>query len=194
MTEQLLRSRTLSRLPLEDRQQEVSKHVCLMLLEPVLLHKKSLQGKMPQLLNVLENVLACSFVSSEELGEEGAAYSVVFGHWPNQFDHLREMVVSLAVVLAFARVKEEVTRDQLECHAGHRPKVSTHIVIESEHHFRTTILPRLNLLSEVVVRPASVSQVTDLKRDLLVSEWSSLVHILGLHLSFLLLFSLLLGT
>ena len=79
------------------------------------------------------------------------------------------MVVSLAIVLALAWIEKEVARDQFERHASQRPKISTDIVVKAEHDLWATILPRLNLLGEVMMSPASISKIANLKRDLLVS-------------------------
>lgn len=73
------------------------------------------------------------------------------------------MIVSLAIILTLAWVKQEVTRDKFEGHAGHRPKISAYIIVETEHDFGATILPCLDLLGEVMMGPATISQITDLE-------------------------------
>ena len=74
-----------------------------MLFEPVLLHEKSLEREMPQLINVLENVLIGRFVILEELVEETATNRVIFRHRAQKLDHLGQMIVCLAIILTFAR-------------------------------------------------------------------------------------------
>ena len=78
------------------------------------------------------------------------------------------MVVRLAIILTLARVEQEVAGDEFKRHASHRPQVCTHIIVQAKHHFWTTVLARLDLLSEVVVGPAAVAKITDLQRDFLI--------------------------
>ena len=51
-----------------------------MLLESILLHQEPLEWEVPQLVNILEHILARDFVSLEELGEELTTDGVVLGH------------------------------------------------------------------------------------------------------------------
>ena len=90
-----------------------------MLFKPVLLHEQTLEREVPQLVNVLEDVLVARLVILEELVEEAASDRVILGHWPQELDHLGQVIVRLAIVLAFARVKQEITSYQLKSHASH---------------------------------------------------------------------------
>ena len=51
-----------------------------MLLEPILLHEEPLKGEMPQLVDILENVLIGRLVILEEFAEEASSDGVVLGH------------------------------------------------------------------------------------------------------------------
>ena len=90
-----------------------------MLFKPVLLHEETLEREVPQLVNVLEDVLVARLVILEELVEEAAADRVILGHRAQQFDHLGQVIVRLAIVLALAGVKQEITSYQLKSHASH---------------------------------------------------------------------------
>jgi len=101
------------------------------------------------------------------------------------------MVVSLTVgaVFAFAGVEKKVSSNQLERHTRKRPQIRTCVVIDAKHDLGAPVLPRLDFVREVVMRPAPISQVADLKSDVLGCEGASFVHVLFLgHL--LLLFNL----
>jgi len=166
-----------------------------MLLKSVLACEQSLQRKVSEPTNVLKDELVRDRISLEELVEEGASEGVVLGHWSKHLDHLSQMVVSLTVRLSLPWVEQEVTGDQLEDHTGKAPQIRTSVVVNAEHHFRAAILPRLNLLSEVVVSPAAVAQIANFKLNILVDKWASLVHLIVLRLFaslgfFLLLFLL----
>lgn len=73
---------------------------------------------MAQLVDVLEDKLARLLVLPEELAEEGATDGVTLGHWAKHLDHLRQVVICLAVVLTLSWIKQEVPCDELEGHAG----------------------------------------------------------------------------
>ena len=90
-----------------------------MLFKPVLLHEQTLEREVPQLVNVLEDVLIARLVILEELVEEAASDGVILGHWAQELDHLGQVIVCLAIVLPFARVKKEIASNQLKSHASH---------------------------------------------------------------------------
>lgn len=70
----------LRHFPLQNRQEEVRKHISLFFLESILLHEQTLKWEVTQLVNILEHKLARSLITLEELGEEGATDGVVLGH------------------------------------------------------------------------------------------------------------------
>ena len=71
------------------------------------------------------------------------------------------------------------TSSELECHAGTGPDVSRWTVAGSEQDLERAILPRLDVLREVVMLPARVAQVSNLhlqvQRHLMdwVLQWSN---------------------
>lgn len=81
------------------------------------------------------------------------------------------MVIRLAVslVLRLSRVKQEISCDQLIGHTRKRPQISGNIIIDPEHDLGSTILPRLDLMREVVVGPAAIAQVTNFELNLFSS-------------------------
>ena len=111
MLEKLLCTWALSWFPLEDGEHKVSKHIGFLLLEPILLHQQSLQREVAKLVDVLKDELACSLITLVELVEEGSAYRIILRHWPKELNHLRQVIVSLAIVLTLAWVEKEITSD-----------------------------------------------------------------------------------
>ena len=99
------------------------------------------------------------------------------------------MIISLAIsfIFALSRIEKEVPSNKFKNHASKRPKICTNIVVDSKHHFRASILTSLDLMSEVVVCPATITQITDLQLDILSRKRSSLMHIFFQFLSLLLL-------
>ena len=73
---------------------------------------------MAELVDVFEDELSCDSIVLEELAEKGAAYGVILRHRSQKLNHLRQVVISLTVVLALAWVEKEIASDQLEGHAG----------------------------------------------------------------------------
>jgi len=137
---------------------------------------------MTQLVNVLEDELAGCLITLKKLIEEGSTDGVALGNGAEHFNHLGKVVIRLAVVLSFPWVEEEVSRDELECHACERPQVRAHVVVKSKHNFGASILASLNLLREVMVSQAAISQVTDLEGDVFISQRTSFMHIFSRHL------------
>ena len=99
------------------------------------------------------------------------------------------MIISLAIsfIFALSRIEKEVPSNKFKNHACKRPKICTNIVVDAKHHFRASILTSLDLMSEVVVCPATITQITDLQLDILSRKRSSLMHIFFQFLSLLLL-------
>ena len=88
-----------------------------MLLEAVLVCEESLEWEVPQFVDVLEDEFVGDRVSLEEFLKEGTSDRVVLRHGAEELNHLGKVIVCLAVVLSFARVKQEVTCDKFEHHA-----------------------------------------------------------------------------
>ena len=128
-----------------------------MLLKLVLLHKKTTKRELMKATYILEDILACQRVSAEKLVEELTLQSVIFRHGAEHFNNLGKVVVCLAVVLTFSRIKQKIASYQLENHACEAPQVSTRIVIDSQHDFGSAILTSLDLRCKVMVRPTTVS-------------------------------------
>lgn len=149
-----------------------------MLLKAVLARQKSFQWEVAQPVDVLVDEPAGESVPFEELLEVGARDRVVFGHGAQQFNHLSQVVVRFRIVLSLARVEQEVSRDQFENHARETPQVSACVVVDAEHDFWSSVLSRLNSLREVVMRPAPISKIADLQRNVLVDEGATFVHVL----------------
>lgn len=63
-------------------------------------------------------------------------------------------------------VKKIVSRQQLESEASHRPTVRPIIPLAADDDFRTSVLPRLDVVGEVVVDIACVSEIRNLDLDL----------------------------
>jgi hypothetical protein len=99
------------------------------------------------------------------------------------------MIISLAIsfIFALSRIEKEVPSYKFKNHASKRPKICTYIVVDAKHHFGASILTSLDLMSEVVVCPATITQITDLQLDILSGKRSSLMHIFFQFLSLLLL-------
>ena len=77
------------------------------------------------------------------------------------------MIIVFAIFLTFAGLKQEVSSGHLENHTGERPHVSARIVLGADDDFRGSVLARLDLGREVMVRPATVTKVTDLELQVL---------------------------
>ena len=66
---------------------------------------------MAELVDVFEDELSCVGVVLEELVEKGATNGVVLWHRSQKLNHLRQVVISLTLVLTFARVEKEIASD-----------------------------------------------------------------------------------
>ena len=69
----------------------------------------------------------------------------------DQLDDVGEVVLVPAVVLARVRLEEVVARRHLEGHARRRPDVGRRTVPGAQQHLQAPVLPRLDVLREVVV-------------------------------------------
>ena len=84
------------------------------------------------------------------------------GHPSQQLHHLGQVVVILTVLLAFARLEEEVSRRHLEDHAREGPKIGRGAVLGADNYLGRPVLSRLDLVGEVMIGPASISQIANL--------------------------------
>ena len=64
------------------------------------------------------------------------------------------------------RLEQVVAGGELERHARGAPDVGGRAVAGADEHLKRAVLPRLDVLSEVVVRPARVAQVRELHEQL----------------------------
>ena len=88
------------------------------------------------------------------------------------------MIVVLLEVLPRSRIEQKVSGNQLKDHAGKTPQIRGCVVINTENHFRSPVLPCLNLGHEMVVRPAAVSQVANFAIYVFVNQWPFHVNML----------------
>ena len=101
------------------------------------------------------------------------------------------MIISFAVVLALAWLKEEVASDEFEDHACKTPQISRGVIVNTQHHFWSSVLTSLNTLSEVKMSPAPISQIAYLHIHILIYKGTSFmvplivifmaIHVLFLH-------------
>lgn len=76
------------------------------------------------------------------------------------------MVLVTIKVNPCVRVEEQISCEKLKEDTGQRPHVCRSAISRIDDDFRSAILPRLDVLSEMFVHEAGVSQVNDLKRHL----------------------------
>lgn len=94
-----------------------------------------------------------------------------FRHPSQQLDHLRQMIIVPVEVTATLGVEQQVSSHKLKDEARHRPNISRCIVLLSHNDFGTSVLPRLDVVCEVFVRPASVAEVAHLRIQHHNVEW-----------------------
>lgn len=168
MGEHRLGGGSLIGVPVKHQEEEVSKGLRLVLLEAVLLAEDLLQGPVaeasdaPQVSRLIKVALV-----------EAATQRDIAGHAPKQLHHLRQVVIVLAVVLAFAGLKEEVTRCHLKHHARQRPHIRRGTVLAADDYFWRAILPGLNGSGEMVIGPAAIAEITYLQPQVLIELGSS---------------------
>jgi len=89
------------------------------------------------------------------------------------------VVVVLAVLCSSLRVEEVVPRDELEnlmtlakneaasqtYHGRHAPNVGTSAPLGSKNDLRRSILPRLDIIGEMMSNPTSVAEVSNFDRN-----------------------------
>ena len=75
---------------------------------------------------------------------------------------MRQVVLVLAVAGAGVRLEQEVPGGELEGHAGRAPDVSRGSIARPDNDLQGPVLPGLNVVSEVVMLPTRVTQVSDL--------------------------------
>lgn len=112
-----------------------------------------------------------------------------------EFDDLCDVVVVFAVFGAGLWIEEVVASDELKdldgyslasfrlelawgksYHAGHTPDVCASSPFRAQNNFRGSVLSRLNVVREMVIYPAGVSEVGDLHGNPL-QTWDDLVAI-----------------
>jgi hypothetical protein len=77
--------------------------------------------------------------------------------------------------MSFSWVKKEICRNEFENHACKTPKVSRSVIINAKHNFWATILSSLDSLSEMIVSPAPVTQITYFDLNILINKGTSFV-------------------
>ncbi|RNA07690.1 hypothetical protein BpHYR1_027982, partial [Brachionus plicatilis] len=95
----------------------------------------------------------------EELGRVLAADCYVVGYGPEKLDDVGYVVLVARVVLAAVWLEQVVAGGQLERHACQTPDVGACCVARAQDDLQRAILPRLNVLGEMVIGPAGVAQV-----------------------------------
>mmetsp|Transcript_4273 Transcript_4273/g.10014 ORF Transcript_4273/g.10014 Transcript_4273/m.10014 type:complete len:200 (+) Transcript_4273:3-602(+) len=89
-------------------------------------------------------------------------------HRAEQLDHERKVVGvprQLLVLRVHARVEQVVAGHQLEQDARHGPDVARLVVLRADDHLRRPVLARLDVVGEVLVQPAGVPEVRDLRDE-----------------------------
>ena len=84
---------------------------------------------MTEFINIFEDKLMGNRVSLEKLFKERAYNCIVLRHGSQKFNHLREMIVCLTVILTFSWIEKEITCNKLKYHASKRPEICTCIII-----------------------------------------------------------------
>ena len=95
------------------------------------------------------------------------------------------MIIIFIVILTFSWLKQEISCNHFENCASKRPNIGWSIVISSNDNLWRSILPGLNLWSEVMMGPTSVTHITNLYHNSFIDLSSSLVMelvVLCLHL------------
>lgn len=181
-------------VPLEHGKEEVGQSMSLVFPDVVLLVEHRLEWPVIQTLD-LPQVTAVV----EELAAILAGQSQILGHAAEEFHHLRQVVIVLVVVVALARLEQEFTGDHFEDRACERPDISRGVVVGADDDLGRAVLSRLDLGSEVVVRPAAIAHIANLDHDSVVELAASLAlqvlqfFIFLLHLVDRLLWLVLLG-
>ena len=84
------------------------------------------------------------------------------GDLAEKLGHVGQVVLVLAVAGAGVRLEQEVPGGELEGHAGRAPDVRRGPVPRPDDHLQRPVLPRLNVVSEVMMLPARVTKVRNL--------------------------------
>jgi hypothetical protein len=79
------------------------------------------------------------------------------------------MIIVLTVNFSLTRFEQEVPCCNFKQHACKRPNVRSGVIFCTNQNLRRPILPGLNLGREVMVGPASVSQVANLEPHILIN-------------------------
>ncbi|GMR43376.1 hypothetical protein PMAYCL1PPCAC_13571 [Pristionchus mayeri] len=160
---QALRSRrTLVLVELEHRGEEGSELQRLLEVPLVLLQQDFHHRPWLQLVDVQQLAYLV-----EEVPPVGALLVDSGRDRPEQLDDVRQMIVVPRVVRTLVWLEEVVARGQLEGHARSAPNVGRRPVASADEHLQGSVLPRLDVLREVVVRPAGVAQISNLDLKLI---------------------------
>ena len=100
-------------------------------------------------------------VPGEEVPAVLAVRGDTLGHPADELHHQREVVLVTVVVLAAPGVEEKVTGGELEGHARQGPYIRRCGVLGAQYNLRAPVLPGLDILGELLVRPARVAEVHD---------------------------------
>lgn len=97
------------------------------------------------------------------------------------------MVIIFPILITFTGFKQEISGCHLKDHACKRPDISRWVVLWSNNDFWRSVLSRLDLRWEMVISPASISEVANFQLQVFAKLWSpafSLIFIeLVLHLT-----------
>mmetsp|Transcript_6106 Transcript_6106/g.13024 ORF Transcript_6106/g.13024 Transcript_6106/m.13024 type:complete len:264 (+) Transcript_6106:370-1161(+) len=76
-----------------------------------------------------------------------------------QLLHQREMVLVTIIIATRVRIEQKITRCNLEHYARKTPNIRRAIISRAENNLGTSVLPCLNVFSEMLVSPARIPKV-----------------------------------
>lgn len=173
----------LLRHQLQHRGEEVRDALPFVLFEVILLPEDIGQSPVPETVDVPQLALAI-----EDLLAPLSAKTQRLGERPQQLDDLRNVVVVFAILGARLRVEEVVACDKLKdlrvllsanmahqraaegrrektYHGSHAPNICAGSPFRTQYDLRRSVLPRLDIICEVMIDPAGVSQIRNLDAD-----------------------------
>ena len=91
----------------------------------------------------------------------------MFGHASDELHHERQVVLVAIVVLPTSGVEQHVPGGELENDARETPHISARVILRTEDDLGRAILSRLNVLRELAIDPARVTQITNFRVKIL---------------------------
>lgn len=117
-------------------------------------------------------------------------HTEVWWEFAEKLLNLGKMVVILVEVGTLSWLEKEVTSKHLENHTGKRPVISVSFIFNSDDCFWGSVLSSLDLMSEVMMSPTSVTKIGDFDSDVFIDWRSSTGKIIEGMLLFLFFLSL----